>query len=386
MLPPSNTNKLGMKKFLTFIILCNLFVSLQAGGIKRPAVKTVRPKNVAQASRIAQQRLQRKLYRIPRLATTTASKHKMQSGHPLPYTFQIQRFNDLEAETASAFAIRLFGKPIGVTAGHVMNSVRKAPYIKIQEGAQTVLAPIQKFIIGNSNSNGLDLAIFEIPQEILPHVTVLEPSARAPITGEYLNIPGFADGKAFFVPQERVLITTPTKLLLQKTATVGLRGFCGSPILGKNNKVQAIYIGFVNKEILPNLRWVNDLPREVTANMPAFHIAIPVQALSDLVELAETGVASKTGTMMYALGHPVGLLKPTEFIKSIELFRRGKKIGSIQYNPLIDPGHLEQFFELQENDVLRLTINQSTTSFTQQGENVLYDVNVSTGEVTVVTP
>ena len=88
---------------------------------------------------------------------------------------------------------------------------------------------------------------------------------------------------------------------------------------------------------------------------------------------------------MSVLGHPVGLLKPTEFIESIELLRQGERIGFIQYNPLIDPGRLEQFFELQENDVLRLTINQSKP-FTQQTQTVLYEVNVSTGDVTTVTP
>ncbi len=373
-----------MKKFLLLILFTNLLIPLDAGGIKRPALKQIHPKNVTRISQIAKRRFEQKLRRITQLSTPGFTKHP-KPGHPLPYTFQIQRFNDLESETASAFAIRLFGKPIGVTAGHVMSSIRQAPYIKIQAGAQTVFAPIQKFLIGNSNSNGLDLAIFEIPPEILPHVTVLEPSARAPITGEFLSIPGFANGEALFVPQERVLITTPTKLLLQKTDTAGLRGFCGSPILGKNNKVQAIYIGFVNKEILPHLRWLQDLPRDVTANMPTFHMAIPVQALSDLVELAEAGAASKTGRMMSVLGHPVGLLKPTEFIESIELLRQGERIGFIQYNPLIDPGRLEQFFELQENDVLRLTINQSKP-FTQQTQTVLYEVNVSTGDVTTVTP
>ena len=215
-----------MKKFLLLILFTNLLIPLDAGGIKRPALKQIHPKNVTRISQIAKRRFEQKLRRITQLSTPGFTKHP-KPGHPLPYTFQIQRFNDLESETASAFAIRLFGKPIGVTAGHVMSSIRQAPYIKIQAGAQTVFAPIQKFLIGNSNSNGLDLAIFEIPPEILPHVTVLEPSARAPITGEFLSIPGFANGEALFVPQERVLITTPTKLLLQKTDTAGLRGFCG---------------------------------------------------------------------------------------------------------------------------------------------------------------
>ena len=41
---------------------------------------------------------------------------------------------------------------------------------------------------------------------------------------------------------------------------------------------------------------------------------------------------------------------------------------------------LEEFFELQENDVLRLTINQPKP-YSQRVQTVLYDVNVSTGEI-----
>ncbi len=369
-----------MKKFLLIIFFSNLFLLLNAGGIKRPPFRQIRPNRVPRISQLAHQRFERKLLRIVKL-TTPGATQKPTRGHPLPFTFQIQRFNDLDAETASAFAIELHGKTFGVTAGHVMKSIRKAPYVKVENGSQTVIAPIKKFFIGNPNSNGLNLAIFELPQDILPYVTVLKPSARAPITGEYLSIPGFANGTALFVPQERVLIATPTKLLLQKTVTQGLRGFCGSPFLGKNNKVQAIYIGFVNKEILPSLKWLNDLPAQVSANMPAFHIAVPVQALNEMVEMAEADAGLKTGTMMYALGHPVAMLHPTESIKSVELFRHGEKVASVQYNPLVDPGRLEQFFKLEENDVLRVIVN-----YTNPGEpfplSKSYDVNVSTGQVT----
>ena len=371
-----------MKKIFFCLLLINLLLLLDAGGIKCPPIKTGRPNRVTQASRASHQRLQRKLFRISRLVTP-ASASKIQAGHPAPFTFQIQRSANLEAETASAFAIQLHGKTFGVTAGHVMENIREAPYVKVENGSNPVVAPIKKFFIGNPNSNGLDLAIFELPQDILPHVTALKPAARAPITGEYLNIPGFANGKSLFVPQQKVLITTPAKLLLQKTVTQGLRGFCGSPILGKNNKVQAIYIGFVNKEILPYLKWLKDLPAQVSASMPAFHMAVPVQALSEMLEMAEADSISKTGTMMYVLGHPVEILHPTEYIQSVELLRRGEKIASVQYNPLIDPGHLEQFFKLEDNDVLRVIVNYANPG----GRLPLsksYDVNVSTGEVTKV--
>ena len=373
-----------MKKLFLFLLLGNLLLPLDAGGIKRPALKTSHPKSVAHASRISARRLQRKLLRIPRLTTTTEATPKIQAGHPASFTFQIQRFTDLDAETASAFAIQWRGKQWGVTAGHVMKAISRSPHIRIQNGPESLLFPIQKFFIGNANSNGLDLAIFEIPQEASPFIKILEPSARPPITGEKLNIPGFTDGDPFFISQEKVFMTTPAKLLLQKTMQRGLRGFCGSPILGKNNKVQAIYIGFVNKEIVPQLRWISDLPTEVIMNMPAFHMAIPVQELGRMVDMVQAGSAMKAGTMMYALGHPVGILHPNEYIMSVELFRQGEKIGKVHNNPLVDPNRLEQFFELQENDVLRITLNRPQT-YEVRDAYVAYDINVSTGEVTTLT-
>ena len=103
-----------------------------------------------------------------------------------------------------------------------------------------------------------------------------------------------------------------------------------------------------------------------------------------VVDMVQAGSAMKAGTMMYALGHPVGILHPNEYIMSVELFRQGEKIGKVHNNPLVDPNRLEQFFELQENDVLRITLNRPQT-YEVRDAYVAYDINVSTGEVTTLT-
>ena len=47
---------------------------------------------------------------------------------------------------------------------------------------------------------------------------------------------------------------------------------------------------------------------------------------------------------------------------------------------LTDPEHLENLFELQENDILRITVWPRTYT-AQKDEIIEYDINVSSGQV-----
>ena len=110
--------------------------------------------------------------------------------------FEVQIATD-GRHTASAFALNIQGRVWGVTAAHVMHNISSNPFIKIKKGTETILAPIPSWHIGNKIGN--DVAIFEIPQEILPHIEVLSPSKQALLpatheaTGEMLNAVGYVD-------------------------------------------------------------------------------------------------------------------------------------------------------------------------------------------------
>ena len=347
---------------------------------KAPSTRVVRQPSVAQLSRLAQTRLDRKLTQITHVKERFPAR-PLRQGHPFTSTFQVQSSTAVvRPETASAFAIELNGKTWGVTASHVMKNISFDPYVKVQSAPHTFhLAPIKTVFRGNPE--GMDIALFEIPQEVLPFVNVLKPAEHAPTAGEKLNIPGFTGGQPLLAQQQKVLYATPLKLFLQNTSEKELRGFCGSPLLGKDSKVHAIYVGYDSAMELHMYDWFADLPMNVQLEMPNLHYAIPVQILQVMANWAEKNSSPQAGKWMHVLNKPIALLHPNEYIISVEQFRNGEKLGRIHKHPLVDPEHLEQFFELEQNDILRVTIRRPQTRETPTAYKA-YDINVSTGEVT----
>ncbi len=360
-----------MKILLAILPICVLLISLPAQAGWTPP--RVRP-SIPRLSWRANLRWNRKIERIPKLVTRTVT-NVPRKKHPKPATFQIQRSPNSRAETASACAIQIGRKRWGVAAGHAMKNVRDDPYVKVEVAPHTYkMAPIKKFYIGNTS--GMDLALFEIPEEVDPFVTPLEPATRRSVAGETVNIPGFADGQPLFVPNEKILFTNSARMLIQRTPLEDLTGFCGSPVFGKNNTVVAIYSGFVKKDYLRQFPWFYDLPLEVQWEMPNLHLAIPIENVEIMAEGAEAHSLQQAGKMMKAFNHPIAPLHPNEEILTVEQFRNGEKIAKFDKNYLVDPEKLEETFEWEENDVLRVILKRPQTP-----PHVIYDINVSTGEV-----
>lgn len=86
---------------------------------------------------------------------------------------------------------------------------------------------------------------------------------------------------------------------------------------------------------------------------------------------------------MKVLGRPVGILHPQEALLSVSLIRNGETKQVIAAEELTDPEHLEQFLELEENDVLRVTIIPQNSDVKS---TFYYDINVSSGKVSSPNP
>ena len=375
-----------MKKLLILLFACMLCMPLYAQLKLGPKAQRIRSGRLLQPrvstlSRMTNAALERRLNQIAQIPPATGT---IKRGHPRRPTFQLQFGNDPHRETASAFAIKLNNKVWGVAAGHVMQSIIPQPHMKIEETPDNfITVPVKKYVIGNPD--GIDVALFEIPEQTLPYLTILEPAERSVTMREAVDIPGFAFKEALWISNEKVLLATPLRLFIQKTSDKNLRGFCGSPVLLQNGRVRGVYAGFADADILSQYAWFNDLPGSTRKSMSNLHYAIPIEAVELMARgIEQNGSLLKNGMMMQVLGRPVALLHPNEYIHSVEQFRNGEKIGKqIFKDILIDPSKLEQFFELEENDVLRITLNRRQTPQVRDGY-VAYDVNVSTGQVTML--
>lgn len=380
-----------MKKLIFLLLTCSLSLHLYAQ-IRLP--KTLKLSSAARrirsgrllprpsVPRLSQQSnlaLERKLLQISQVKRSSPADKTIYK-HPAPTTFQVQYKDGVYQGTASAFAIKLRGQTWGVVANHVRKSMLPKPYIRIKSDPHTFhIAPIERFYRGNSDA--MDVALFEIPQEVAAFVHPLEPAEHPSLVGQEVNIPGFTKGQEVYLPQERILFGTSMRMFIQKTTDQDLNGFCGAPILDQFGKVQAVYAGFLHPNKLHQYDWFMSLPHDVRVEMPALHYAIPVQILDILAKGAQEHSMQKTGQIMKAFGKPLALLHPEESIVMVQQYRNGKKIAQLEANPLLDPEQLELTFEWEENDVLRVVIRRPQTDVFMM-PHIGYDLNVSTGKVT----
>ena len=301
--------------------------------------------------------------------------HTYQSAIPAHLSnavFEIQ-ISRTPRNTASAFALNIGDQTVGVTAAHVMENIRHNPFVKVKTAGGDIVAPISSFRIGNKNGN--DVAIFEVPQEILPYIQALSPAREIPTVGLEIQSPRFVWGKPTFLQHEDIMFAGPHRILLRNQILSDITGACGSPIL-VNGKVVGVHVGSLSQREIPTISWNELLLDNQISLQHSFHVASPIEHVLQLIA-QETGAA---GTPLKVLGHPVHLMSPQEYLSSITLLRDGHMEKTYHAHPFMNFDKLEQFFELQENDVLRLVVEKPATS-TQRAQTWFYDVNVSTGEV-----
>ncbi len=293
--------------------------------------------------------------------------------------FEVQ-ISDNGRHTASAFAINVNGRVWGVTAAHVMKNISSDPFIKIKNVSEVVLlAPIQRWHIGNKKGN--DVAIFEIPQEVLTHIEVLSPASELPAAGIETQSPAFVRGNYTFLPSEDVLFAGPHRIFLRDQLLHDVSGYCGSPVL-VDGKVAGLHTWVHPLERIQTSEWISLLHQNNLSLKIPLHEAMPIQRVLQLIEEVENPQNSG-GTMLKVSGHPVHLLTSQEHLVSITHMRNGRVQKNLNSHPFINFEHLEEFFELQENDVVRVTL-ESPKPYSQKVITRLFDINVSTGEITQI--
>ena len=311
----------------------------------------------------------------------------------IPVTFRVHRAGH-PYDTASAFAVQVGDHVYGVTAGHVMKNIAdmdKRRYLAEREAEGIYLdleipTPQMKIQLPDGSllsyditswrlSVPHDVAVFEIPPQLLPYIHPLQLSEQRAPVGQPASIAGFANDQPLWFQNEEILFASSYRMLLRRTPVERIDGLCGAPVL-VNNQVAGLYIGgFLHVSLIEDL---------FSKPLPNAHRVAPIENIFPLINDL-TGNTNLPTTMMRVLGHPVAELRPQDNIISIALIRDGKEKKRLFPGDLTDPEHLEDFLTLQENDVLRIVI--WPISFTAQREKIFqYDVNVTTGQVTKSTP
>ena len=363
--------------------------------IQRAAGQQAIQQNITRLSRRANRRLQSQLAVLfePMRALYISPYHTPQEAIA-PFAFQVYR-GDGSNGTASAFAIEINGRIFGVTAGHVMRNITQmesrrlsdelaqrgvttspsfsTPYMFFQkQDGISITAPITSWRL--SNYLGSDVAVFEIPAKAQDHIHPLKPAPKRAKPWQVASIMGFAQGKPLWFLTEEVLFASSHRLLLRKTSPILIDGMCGSPVL-VNGKVVGLYVGA--KEENQFITWDSFLHSN---NIPALHYVAPIESIFPLINDL-TGTTTLPVPMMKLFGRPGAELRPQDQLYSLALIRNGQQISILHPMELADPEHLENFFELEENDILRITITPHT--YTAQKDKIFeYDVNVSSGQVT----
>jgi len=304
-----------------------------------------------------------------------------------PPTFRMHLFGG--QKWASGFAmeveVKINGKTekkiVGFSAGHVGQNISMDPMVTVEKpNGEMITAPIEKYY--NSHKKGTDLMAFEIPQEIIPHIQILRPSAKTWEVGEALEISGYSRGIMTQLHEQKILLASDQRYVLQHTNSKERTGMCGSPVQDPaTGEVVGIYVGFNFLEELRYHNWFNLLPQEVQKHFTDVHYVVPIQNVYSVIEAMEAGSDRAGAVPMKVMGFTVAPLYPNEFILSLTLLRDGMAKQSVYPGVLTDLENLEKYFELKENDVVRIAVNRPQTSQNRVGET-MYDINVSTGEVT----
>ena len=291
--------------------------------------------------------------------------------------FQVRK-GLISPSAASAFALEIDGHIWGVTAGHVMNNIKKEPYMTVQNAwGKWLAAPIEKYYI--TPHKGSDVAIFEIPASLAGYVEPLRPALQRPAAQTQTQSPCFVGGKPLFLPSEDVLFSGPHRLLLRDQVQRAMNGYCGSPVL-VNNKVVGVHVGAYSAQEVALSKWAALWGEVSTQVPPSLHEATPVQALIDLARQTAQTSPLQTGTVLKVMGLKVATLQPNEYLFSVQQNRNGIGVRTLHTHPFMNFEKLEEFFDLQNGDWLRLTVFSNKTD-TNPGMIKIYEVNPATGEI-----
>ena len=384
-----------MKTFKFYIALCLLL------SFSHPLHAQKNPKNLANISRtVTKNLLKQKIDRVGEVAARSRQSKtqlfkkliplvKAPQISPLPeqhfipkkknpISFLVQA-GPKSQKTASAFALNVNGTLVGVTAGHVMENIQhQEPHMAFPDDNKRVEFPITSWLI--SNRQGTDVAVFKIPDQARDYIEPLEISAQSIAPWQTASIAGYTNNSPLWLQNEEVLFVGHQRLLLRNSTRRALFGMCGSPVL-IDGKVAGLYVGYNSQEALLSAAWAEPLRQLTSKSLPSLHQVAPVEHLFPLIQTLTSNVdINASGTMMKVFDFPVAILKPQDQLFSITHLRNDRLVKIVHPGPLTEPEHLEQFFDLQENDEVFVTIFPKGYPFANPFATI-YKVNVSTGKI-----
>ncbi len=364
------------KKLFLFFLLCCFSLGYakplppSVEEIARKALSATQLKNL---SRSATANFTQRLKQIPQLRTNPRQQFNPNVSPSEIPTVQVQ-LHAHSVHAASATPLMVDGKKELFCATHWAEKIQKDPHVKVTTpSGEVIVAPIKEMY--SAHERGLDLTVFRAPEEIEPFITPLEPAESLLEAGTPVNISGFAHESSTLLPEETVLFASPVRYVIQMRNPKMLEGICGGTITDPvTGEAVAIEQGFNYMGSASMAGWFQLLPQEAQENFTDTHLAIPIQNAVAIARAFESGDDSLAAIEIKVLGRPVALLYPDEYILSVWVKRK----KSIFYNPFLNPEKLEEFFNLEPNDVLSFVVERAHT-----GQKIFYDVNVSTGKVAV---
>ena len=141
-----------------------------------------------------------------------------------------------------------------------------------------------------------------------------------------------------------------------------------------------LYVGGYATGVPSILGWPKLLKSISSQALPPLHLATPIENIFPLVDNLLGKNEQPVGTPLKVLGKQVAILQPEDELRSIHVIRDGQTKQLIPAGDLTDPEHLENFLELEENDIIRITIFHAKPQANNSSIS-RYSINVTTGQI-----
>lgn len=338
-------------------------------GNRLPAIPAVRLPALVDATHVSLLSLRLKPLLSPRVTPRIIPPNLMLPPKPVrDAVFTLQARPDSHGK-GSAFAVLIDGKAWGVTARHVLDDVGRSPYISIQPHGKKPLF-FQVNSAAEGNVNGADVAVFRLPEEVLPYIKPLPSSFSLPKVNSYAQSAGFSRGNFGWHPAVEILFASKHRILARYEDMPILSGYCGSPFI-VNGKVVGVFVGKKIASEFIHADWFFMLSKYTrNPSIPSFAQVVPLDWVRMLVHKAEHQPVQNI--KLYLQKHKIAELAPDEFIRTIYVLGNNNILQTVSAYPFMDYKHLEYFLRLDGADRVRLIV-QKGDRFTARPKELVYE-------------
>lgn len=277
------------------------------------------------------------------------------------FIFTVSQVGQEQGFHGSGFVIaeNLSGKTVlwGVTAKHVLNAFHGDLQITFSAGGKRTTFPVKNVISGRKY--GLNAALLQLPQEAAQVARPIPLELAAPLPQETVFAFGFNRGK--YQKLTRQVIYSHAERLIARFPFFNQPkpGFCGCPVVNEKGRLVGIETGgYVPAQ--ENNSWYYKLkknPHLKNTDISRVSEIVPTNRLILLLkEYYHPGAGNRS---MYLNGIKVGELDVHEFIEFIRVWYRDGRVATLERNPFLEPGMLEQWLDLQGATQVSIQVNKN---------------------------